>query len=759
MNRKDRAVSALMAVFPTSDSFTRFAARVDNQASLQSFVSFAYDNDIIPDVREASLDAFIAANARSEEICTPPNHLSFDNFFDQKEVLLELTLSARALVERINSLIKECRIDLPKATSSMLTRLKKEPADTVHKQNVLRSLAFWLGHDRPQLGPIWNFETLVQLCRGGKSAVDHKEGVRIGFALYSRGDVIDHETVGWLKKELKSYIDQSLGRFLYGRWGKVRFHDITTLYVDFPKESKLGNPAAYRHCLRSALSLAHQMAIRWALSPYCTQNRFMSIGLAAGGFANLDNYLLPLLNAKLPGDPVIRFTDYARQCILINDIRALLSSRPSEITLFNGETLTIWWVVSVWSMLYFDFIPDLLDDPFLQNDALSAQRLVTKLWSSTADDSGYEPEDQRDAITSFFRFPHNSLLGLEIAKTLYYRRRFWDAIEILKTVLSLDPTHLSARTLRMVLLRNLATEAPSYSIAEGMFAQSHLEAEFIRQNCAFQSEDFYCEHAVVYLAEAMATLRYLRSGAGQFDSTVAPGSTRHLRSRGAIDAAAAPLYQKVFDCLEHADRLFESGIMVSPTGIRSTYLISTVKVLAAVLKNDPAIFNDPVRPIDGPPETVLNTTDEYRWQLGFRREDLAMQQPHVLLDKIINFQIIGYDDSIALQAYRPTTFFCTAVTWWDLFPVRTVKTARRTLKLLKGAAEIAASMDKSDICIYSFTRTYGEMIPTREFLHHVDRSVRMVEELAGGDLHKRDENEIIPFENDRRMGLLMTLNF
>ncbi len=806
----------MMAVFPTSDSFTRFAARVDNQASLQSFVSFAYDNDIIPDAREASLDAFIAANARGEEICTPPNHLSFDNFFDQKEVLLELTLSARALVERINSLIKECRIDLPKATSSMLTRLKKEPADTVHKQNVLRSLAFWLGHDRPQQGPIWNFETLVQLCRGGKSAVDHKEGVRIGFALYSRGDVIDHETVGWLKKELKSYIDQSLGRFLYGRWGKVRFHDITTLYVDFPKESKLGNPAAYRHCLRSALSLAHQMAIRWALSPYCTQNRFMAIGLAAGGFANLDNYLLPLLNAKLPGDPVIRLTDYARQCILINDIRALLSSQPSEITLFNGETLTIWWVVSVWSMLYFDFIPDLLDDPFLQNDALSAQRLVAKLWSSTADDSGNEPEDQRDAITSFFRFPHNSLLGLEIAKTLYYRRRFWDAIEILKTVLSLDPTHLSARTLRMVLLRNLATEAPSYSIAEGMFAQSHLEAEFIRQNCAFQSEDFYCEHAVVYLAQAMATLRYLRSGAGQFDSTVAPtstrnlrsgagqfdstvapgstrnlrsgagqfdstvaptstrnlrsgagqfdstvapGSTRHLRSRGAIDAAAAPLHQKVFDCLEHADRLFESGIMVSPTGIRSTYLISTVKVLAAVLKNDAAIFNDPVRPIDGPPETVLNTADEYRWQIGFRREDLAMQQPHVLLDKIINFQIIGYDDSIALQAYRPTTFFCTAVTWWDLFPVRTVKTARRTLKLLKGAAEIAASMDKSNICIYSFTRTYGEMIPTREFLHHVDRSVRMVEEQAGGDLHKRDENEIIPFENDRRMGLLMTLNF
>ncbi len=729
----------MMAVFPTSDSFTRFTAAAENQASLQSFISFAYANDIIADMGEASLETFIAAHARSEDTCLPPNNLSFDNFFDQKEVLLELTLSGRALVERINSLIGECRIDLPKVSNSMLTRLKKETADTVHKRNVLRSLAFWLGYDRAHLGPVWNFETLIKLCRGGKSAVDHKEGVRIGFALYGRGDVIDHEIVGWLKREIKSYIDQSLGRFLYGRWGKARFHDITTLYVDFPKESKLGNPAAYRHCLRSALSLAHQIAIRWALSRYCSQNRFMSIGVAAGGFANLDNYLLPLLNAKLPGDPVIRLTDYARQCVLINDIRALLSSRPAEVSLFNGETLTIWWVVSFWSMLYFDFIPNLLDDPLLQNNAASAQLLVTKLWSSIANDSGDEPEDQHDAITSFFRFPHNSLLGLEIAKTLYYRRRFWDAIEILRTVLSLDPTDLNARTLRMVLLRNLAVDAPSYSIAEGMFEQSHLEAEFIRHNCASLSEDFYCENAVVYLAQAMATLRHLRSG-------------------GAVETAVAPSPQKVIDCLEHADRLFDTGIMVSPTGIRSTYLIMTAKVLAKVLKSDAAIFNDPARPIDGPAEMVLRSVNEFRWQLGYRREDLAME-PLALLEKIHNLLTMGYDDSIALQAYRPTTFFCTAVAWWDFFPVRTVKTAKYTLQLLKGAAEIAAAMDKRGICAYSFTRTYGEMIPSREFIHHMDRSVRKVEEQAGSDLHKRDENEVIRSENDERMGLLMTLNF
>ena len=729
----------MMAVFPTSDSFARFAASIDNQASLQSFISFAHDNRIIADMGSASLNNFIAANAMNEETCTPPSHLSFDSFFDQREVLLELSLSERALVERVNNLIKQCGIDLPKVSNSMLTRLKKEAADTAHKQNVLRSLAFWLGYDRPDQGPAWNFETLVKLCHGGKPAVDHKDGVRIGFALCSRGDVIDHEVIAWLKRELKSYIDQSLGRFLYGRWGKVRFHDVTTLYVDFPKESKLGDPTAYRHCLRSALSLAHQMAIRWALSKYCTQNRFMAIGLAAGSFANLDNYMLALLNAKLPGDPVIRLTDYARQCILINDIRALLSSRPSEVSLFSGETLTIWWVLSFWSLLYFDFIPNLLCDSFLQNDALSAQRLVAKLLSSVADNSDGDIEDPRDAVTSFFRFPHNSLLGLEIAKTLYYRRRFWDAIEILKTVLSLDPTHLSARTLRMVLLRNLAIDAPSYSIAEGMFAQAHLEAELIRQNCDLQSEDFYCETGVVYLEQAMVTLRHLRSGR-------------------AAAAAVAPLHQRVFDCLEHADRLFHTGFTVSPTGQRSGYVLFTVKVLANILKNDAAIFNDPARPIDGPPKIVIKPADDFAWQLGYRREDLALKS-HELLEKIISLRMSSYDDSIALQAYRPTTFFTNSVIWWDLFPVRTVKTAKRTLQLLKGAGEIAASMDKLGVCIYSFTRYPGEMISPQEFIHHINRSVRMIEEQAGGDLRKRDENEIIPFESKERRGLLMTLNF
>jgi len=742
-HKKPDAAAALVAVFPTHRTYHRFAGSSDNAAALASFVSFAFENGMIGRSDETALEAFIRAHERGEEACIPPDQMTFDTFMDQKELLLELNLSTRALTDRINALLAEYRIGLPKVSNSMLSRLKKEKADTPHKQNVLRSLAFWLGHDRAQLGPQWNFETLVRLCRGGRQPVDHKEGVRIGFALYSRGDVIDHDIVGWIKRELKTYIEQAIGRFAYGRWGKVRSHDITTLYVDFPKETPASNPSAYRQCLRSTLSLAHQMAIRWALSNSYSQNRFLSIGIAAGAFASLDNYLLPVLNAKLPGDPVIRLTDYARQCVLINDIRALLGPRPAEITLFNNETLTIWWVVGFWSTLYFDFIPDLLQDHVLGNDPASIARFAGILWPTVVRPGADGDAGSVNGVSTFLRFPQNSLLGLEIAKTLYYRRRFWDAIEILRIILSLDPTHLNARSLRMVLLRNLAVDAPSHAIAEGLFQQAHQEADFIQQNCDFQSEDFFCEHAVVHLAQAMTTLRYLREGRGAIEGET---DTEQFR-------------RNIFAALDQADRIFGKGIAISPTGIRANYLLNTAKVIRSVLRHDDELFCDSRVPIDGSPSTVRQPIHDLQWQLGYLRDDLPQTRPFELMEKIFNFYTTIHDDSISLQAYRPTTYYCTAVAWWDLFPARTVATARRTIQLLKGAADLARGMDEHDVCIYAFTRTYGEMIPVAAFLAHMERGIQLVRDAVGGDISRHDDHEVVEPGANGKMGLLMTLNY
>lgn len=50
------------------------------------------------------------------------------------------------------------------------------------------------------------------------------------------------------------------------------------------------------------------------------------------------------------------------------------------------------------------------------------------------------------------------------------------------------------------------------------------------------------------------------------------------------------------------------------------------------------------------------------------------------------------------------------------------------------------------------------MMPAPEFIQHMDRSIQMIRDYAGGDLSKRDDREVIEDSGDLS-SLLMTLNF
>ncbi len=742
----ERAASALMAIFPTLESFNHFSNRNQNSRIIRSLSTFAYQHGLIENDSEKTLEKFIKIHTLSPKECHPPANMDFEIFFDQKESLIDLELSTRAMTERINEFIKRYHIELPKVSNSMLTRLKSESADTFHKQNVLRSLAFWIGYTRPQKSLRWNYETLYRLCSEGKHTQDYKEGARIGFALFSRGEVIDHETISWLKRNIKNYIEESISHFSYGRWGKIHSHDITTLYLDFPKEDSIVSPSAYRKCLRAALSLAHQIYLRWALSDQHTQNRFLSIGIAVGEYSKLDKHLFPILTAKIPADPTIRLTDYTRQCILINGIPALPCSTPIESSLFSGETITIWWIAGVWSTLYFDFIPDLLADRELCETPAKSNLTPEYQWSTEIRESKLDKQNRSNAISTFFKFPQNALLGIEIAKTLYYRLRFWEALEIIRIVLSLNPTNITARTLRMVLLSNLATHAPSYEAAQDLFAKAHNESFFIQKNCSFHAEDFYCGHAWVYVTQAMLGLKYLRN--------------KEKDSVGNLDIE--DMKRQIFSHLENADSLFSMGEMVSPSGMRSYYLQNNTKVIMAILNNNHKIFLNPDEPIDASPEIIRKSTREFQWQsgyFGYYQPELTLDSTNDLKIKMTRNDYLIRKDSIALLAYKPTFYFGSAIALWDFLPMRTVETAKSTLRLLGKAFDIAKTLSKKNIGIYSVTRTYGEMISAEEFLNHIDKAIKMVKKLSGKDLYQRVENEVIEPKDQHRLGLLSTLNF
>ena len=78
-----------------------------------------------------------------------------------------------------------------------------------------------------------------------------------------------------------------------------------------------------------------------------------------------------------------------------------------------------------------------------------------------------------------------------------------------------------------------------------------------------------------------------------------------------------------------------------------------------------------------------------------------------------------------------------------MFPVRTVASSKRALQMLHTAVDLARAVEKDDICIYSFTRTYGEMMPVGEFIRHMEKSIQMIEETVGKDWWERDDGEVI----------------
>ncbi|PKN19088.1 MAG: hypothetical protein CVU71_09925 [Deltaproteobacteria bacterium HGW-Deltaproteobacteria-6] len=746
MNPRDKAMAAILSVFPTVECLTSFYQNKDNTPAGDSFIDFAVRNGLISPADTESLEQFIRAHTDNTFKLQLAGDISFEDLLNKKEETLKLNLSLRALCNRINALLTTHHIRLPQVTHSMLMRLKKEPLDTDYKMNVLRSIAFWLGYERAELSRKWNFETLVSLFpeSGAPSkSDDHNEGVRIGFALTSRGEVIDHEIIGWLKKNIKSYITEAIGHFLYGKWGKVKAYDITTLYIDFPKEKEGGNLVHYMECLKSAVALAHQIAIRWPLSKYYSKNRFLSIAITAGEYGVLDNHMLSLLNAGLPDDPMIRISDYARHGLLINDIHVILCPKPAEARLFNGESLPIWWITSLWTTHYFDFVSELLHDETLQNSPASIEKLDRLLWPMGSEDAAAGHAGDNNAIATFFKYPHNSLLGVEIAKTLYYRKRCSEAAEILRIVLSINPKDLVARTLRMMLLRNMALDTPSQRSAAAVFRQALQEADNIREHCDFHTEDFYCEYAIVYLAQAMSTVRYMRTH---------PEVCTDIREFENLQCA-------VYQGLDQAKQLFEKGMSVSSSGTRSSFLLKIAAVLKTMLTADAELFVNPDKPITGGADIFQQESMDVQWQIGYRRSELPVQKQDELVVKITIQKGTIYNAAIALFSYQPTTLFCNAVALWDFLPVHTVLTAKIVRERITHAIDMARRALEANVGIYAFNRTYSEMIPADVYIEHMQKALKIIDEEVGGDLSGREDSEIITGPADGRPVKLFTLNF
>ncbi len=170
-------------------------------------------------------------------------------------------------------------------------------------------------------------------------------------------------------------------------------------------------------------------------------------------------------------------------------------------------------------------------------------------------------------------------------------------------------------------------------------------------------------------------------------------------------------------------------------------------------------FNDPKLAMTDHHSEVIRPAMDLFSALGWLREELDVPLSYDILYEILERSFKIHRDTVMLRAYRPTIYFCYAVALWDFFPARTVGIARRVYGLLTEVIQMACALKEENLCIYSYTRCHGEMMPPDLFIAHITKGLDMIVSSIGGTsvLETADENALIK-PIDGRRPLLFMLN-
>lgn len=722
---KEKACSALTAVFPNKNAIADFIKDSADPKRLNAFVDFAARSGLIHSPTREAFYAFIEENRRPPFI-PGPDAPTFEVLINNKKDYLNIRLSNRALVDRINGLLSNYDIPLPQLSRAMFTRLKKQMADTPHRRDALRSLAFWIGYERGELDGTWHYEALKDLCRHDESKPLYTPwGIRIAFSISSRGNVINQEIITWMKRSIKHTFRQRGNLSQAEDPPKIKNYDLTTFQVDLPNVDQSAIPSAYAGRLKEAISIAHHITILWIKSGFAIDNRFFTIGIAAGNFDEVNNQLQGILHAKLPENPVIRLTDYARQCVMISQIKIIMSHLPREIELPSGETVKVWWLTELSGMICWDLVPGILIENFSPKDVSTSSDLRSQLIAP----GGVAPWQDDNAISCFLKFPHHPMLGFEIVRALICKNEISEALEILNALLRVTPHHLNSRITRMMLFKFLGVETLDYYFSDMMFKMAEKEAAYIIENFSHIGEDFYYEYALLKLARFSTGVKILRKNNVE--------SITRMNCRLAV--------KDLIGLLDDVEVIIMEGIIVSsPTMERILYLFFALQALRCILfesiKPDGRLqprLSGPAAKIQQHMFGVFLSRYQQKLAAGTSNLDYLQQITSVAVE---------YDDSmIALELFKPAQFFNRAVFFWDLLPVRNVAIISETLNMLKNAHRSATACARKEAYIYSTTNISGRIVPVEHFIAQIDAVIQEIEKRyqSASELKKMDPVAVI----------------
>jgi len=706
-NQKELTQISLLSAFPSVSSLENFFDD-NNDDIIQSILTYAFERKVVIKPEKKFLRSFIDEKYSNIQDVSVPDDINLNALKEVADIQ-----STRWLTKEINLMIEKLNLKLSNVSNTMFTRLGNEAPDTPVKRNTLRLLAIWLGLNRPELALSWNYNTLFNISPLKQNYKSDK-GVRIAFALHSRGDVINEKTIKWFKKELKDCLNDL--NIQYAKISGTQSFKITESSIDLPQEDNntedFIHPMSYNTCVRDSIAIAHQMKVRWSLSPYNSNKKFLTIGIATGEFVHLDIYLQTIINIEIYRNLAICVTDFTHQCLLLNDIKVIFNDESEDMKIANGEIVKLWWVDSLWSHIYWDYIPSLLSDKLLPCTMKSYFKFTEYLYFSTKESSS-----ELNGLSGILQIHQNPTLMIELAKVCLYRKMFYEANHIISVVLSSNTYHTVARSIRMQIYLNLALVQTHFSQSEQFFKKAIREGLFVTKNCKISDEEPWCEFGLVYFGLAFKILKTLRSK--EHKSELSSGFSKD---------SIIPYLRKAEDC-------FEEGSSISPVGlpIRSDYWLLQTRSFCRLLENDHdlMISNKPFRDLDNIYDDEGKKFFIYSgWIDGIHDDNFTYK-------KVISIFKI-YENAVVSRSYVPTVRIGFATMMFDFYPKLTTGLVKAVLHYLDDACALAKRLKKHNLGIYSVANCFALIQSPETFINCLEKTKAEIQQILREDLNKQD---------------------
>lgn len=709
----------LISAFPSPETLSEFQRNDPgvSERALPRFLECARQNGFISRRREADFAAWIAETAPERSVRPLPAGFAFGDLVDK----MAGDRSVNQLVEtELNPLAK--RFGLPHAQPSMISRLRKHfHPNTPAKRNLLRLLALWIGMNRPHWG--WDYETLLGLQEAVRPdfRIDPSEGVRMAFHLAGHGELLEPAAVGWVKGELVESL-KHLGIF-YVESRRVSAAT-TTVYLNLPRlQGARGDVTLYARALRDAVALAHQMRIRWDLGAHGGLGNRLVVAIAAGAFADMEIPIQAMLKARLPETALIRMTPFARVCANLSEIKIVFDRPPRDVGLYDGDTLTVWGVECLWSHIYYDYVPSVLEILPADPPARAAFR-----------DSFFAADAERNlALASVYRHIRNTFLIIEIARLCLARGLFHEADGFLSIILANQPFHVVARTVRIVVRLNLALNERDFPAAWGLFGEAANAGRFAVENCRVEDEEVFCEWGQVHFCMARRLFCLLRQGAPAAVAEAArvcwdaAGEPAPADSEAFFrDQGRSVLRQQATSQLNRALECFENGRTLSPGGMggRSLHWLFRVRALLDVLGNDPAAFDPGAPPLDRGNrfrETGIRMFRSLGWTLEPLKRDgeLSPAEEATLFGRV--FQAFErYDNSVQLRTYGANVKYAFAILMFDFVPRLTPAVLQVLFGWLDESQRAAEALNQPDSGLRTIVTCFSQVQPAGALIGRIE---------------------------------------